>query len=475
MTSLVWMRRDLRLHDHAALATALAEQGDIQPVFVFDTDILARFNRKDDRRLIFLAETLCNIQKTLHARGGNLLVLHGRAEEIIPQLAHALGAQSVFSAEDFEPATRARDAAVKAALSKHHIRFVQVLDHLLVAPQSMLKSDRTPYKVFTPWYKLWRSCVGENEVAEYKVTDLNRYADFARIKQALAPAALKPLPLAHPEQLLQAIGYEYKKDPLWTVDDAQQRLKQFVSKRMADYPKARDELDKSGTSELSPYLRHGLVSVRECTRAALAHGQGEKWISELGWREFYAGILFHFPDVVEHEFQPQYRGLPWSYDQKLIDAFTTGKTGFPVVDAAVRELLNTGYMHNRARMIVASFLTKDLHLDWRIGEEFFAQYLMDYELASNNGGWQWAASTGTDAQPYFRVFNPLLQSKKFDPNGDYIRQHVPELRRLKGKEIHDPHAFPLTAPKDYPLSVVDHAEAKARAIAMFKGLGRDLP
>lgn len=473
MLSLVWMRRDLRLNDHAALATALAGSGNVQPVFVFDTEILARFTNKRDRRLSFIAATLCNLHQTLHARGGGLLVFHGKPQTLLPKLAHTLGAHAVFCAEDFEPATRARDAAVRSALQPHNIRFVQLLDHLIIAPQHLVKKDRTPYKVFTPYYKIWRSQIGPTDLAEYTVTDKGRYADAATLRARARDAGLEPLPLTSPQALLDSIDYQYEKDARWTVDDVEQRLQDFISKRLRHYPTARDELDKRGTSELSPYLRHGLVSVRACMRAALEHGQGEKWISELGWREFYAGILYHFPEVVAQEFEPKYRGtIAWNHDKKLQDAFMRGETGFPVVDAAVRELLTTGYMHNRARMIVASFATKDLLLDWRIGEEFFAQYLMDYELASNNGGWQWAASTGTDAQPYFRVFNPLLQSKKFDPNGDYIREYVPELRGVNSKEIHAPWATPLTGPKGYPRPIVDHAEAKARAIEIFRNAAK---
>lgn len=474
MLSLVWMRRDLRLHDHAVLATALAEKGAVQPVFVFDTDILKGFDNPHDRRLSFIAEALCHIDTELKKRGGRLLVLHGSPVKLVPELANALSATNVFSAEDFEPAARARDAEVKKRLAGT-ARFVQVLDHLIRAPQAMLKGDGTPYKVFTPFYKLWRAGLGPTELAEYTVKDKGRYADFSAIRSAVSKAGLKQLSLEEgPGALLEAIGYHYTKDALWRVDDVQERLQDFIAKRLQHYPKARDELDKHGTSELSPYLRHGLVSVRECTRAAMDVGgsAAEKWISELGWREFYACILFHFPHVVEEEFMPQYRGtIPWSYDKTLQKALVEGRTGYPVVDAAARELVTTGYMHNRARMIFASFATKDLLLDWRIGEEFFAQYLMDYDLASNNGGWQWAASTGTDAAPYFRVFNPVLQSKKFDPNGDYIRRFVPELKQLNDKDIHAPWQSPLTAPKDYPPPIIDHAEAKERVVRLFREAG----
>ncbi len=473
MISLVWMRRDLRLEDHAALATALGVAAPVQPIFVFDTEILARFTNPRDRRLVFLAETLCHIDAKLQARGGRMLVLHGKASEIMPALATALNATGVYCAEDFEPATRARDAGVKAALPAT-TRFVQVLDHLIRAPQAMLKADGTPYKVFTPFYKLWRADLGPTDWAEYEVKDAGRYASAAAVFSAVDKAGLARVTLdAGPASLLSQIGYQYEKDALWRVDDVATRLSDFIDQRLGAYPTARDMLPITGTSQLSPYLRFGLVSIRACVRAAMAAGGGEKWISELGWREFYAAILYHFPEVVTQEFSPQYRNgaIPWNRDEAMASAMFSGNTGYPVVDAAVRELLETGYMHNRARMIVASFASKDLLLDWRLGEEFFAQYLMDYELASNNGGWQWAASTGTDAAPYFRIFNPMLQSKRFDPEGEYIRRYVPALRGVTTADIHAPWESPLTKPADYPLPIVDHATAKDRAVDLFRKAG----
>ena len=472
MQSLVWLRRDLRLTDHAALATALQAADPVQLVFVFDSEILARFSNKNDRRLVFLAETLCHMDATLKARGGQLLVLYGKAREVMPALAVALNVSAVYSAEDFEPATRARDAAVKAALST--TRFVQVLDHLMRAPQEMLKSDGTPYKVFTPFYKLWRADMGPTECAAYEVKDAGRYADVTANFLAVEAAGLTRVNLdSGPARVLEQIGYAYTPDSLWRVDDVPQRLSSFIAEKLTAYPTARDQLPIVGTSQLSPYLRFGLVSIRACVREAMAQGGGEKWIAELGWREFYAAILYHFPHVVNQEFSAQYRdgAIPWNNDESLIKAMFTGHTGYPVVDAAVRELLETGYMHNRARMIVASFASKDLLLDWRHGEEFFAQHLMDYDLASNNGGWQWAASTGTDAAPYFRIFNPILQSKRFDPEGVYIRRYVPELRHVPTADIHAPWESPLTKPTNYPMPIVDHPTAKDRAVAVFKAAG----
>jgi len=470
MTAIAWLRRDLRLHDHAVLATACNGEGPVQPVFIFDTEVLTHFPAKNDRRLSFLAATLCHMDAELKKRGGGMLVLHGAASKVMPKLATALKADHVICAEDFEPAAIARDAAVKQALPNGS-RFVQVLDQLLVHPKNMRKADGTAYKVFTPFYqKTWRPQVGPETVAEFTVNDKGRYADVAHSRTAARDAGLEVLELHHgPAHLLKAVGYEYAEDPIWTVDDVATRLARFIEQRLSGYPTARNLVSKPGTSQLSPYLRFGLVSIRQVTRAAMEDGHGEKWISELGWREFYVSVLAHYPEVVSQEFAKQYRGgvIPWRDNAAQLKAFCEGRTGYPIVDAAVRELLTTGWMHNRARMIVASFFTKHLLMDWRIGEAFFAQYLMDYDLASNNGGWQWSASTGTDAQPYFRVFNPTLQGEKFDPEGDYVRGYVPELRDVPTKHIHTPW-LSLLKPKDYPAPIVDHAEARQRAIAAFK-------
>ena len=255
----------------------------------------------------------------------------------------------------------------------------------------------------------------------------------------------------------------------WEVEDGEKRLKAFIQKQVRSYHEQRDMLAAEGTSALSPYLRFGLVSVRQCARlAAEMDGKGAHiWMNELIWRDFYATILFHYPDSATQEWNEKYRGtIEWSNSDVMFSRWQQGKTGYPVVDAAMRQLLETGWMHNRARMIVASFFTKHLLLDWRRGEEHFAQLLMDYDMASNVGGWQWAASTGTDAQPYFRIFNPITQGERFDPEGEYIRHWVPELRGLPAKEIHSPWKY--NKPSDYPDLIVDHKEARQRALQAFK-------
>lgn len=461
MTTVVWLRRDLRLTDHAALSKAVSYSEKIQPGFVFDTDILAHFKNPDDRRLPFIADALAEIHAGLAKHGGGLLVVHGRACEVIPKLAKALAAKRVIAAEDYEPSAIARDEAVAKTVALERVK-----DQVIFSPMEITR-DGQPYKVYTPYSRLWLATLTPAHAAPYEVTLTGRLSAFSDNRQAAANAGVVVLDASSPEAMLSAIGYRYQKDTLWDAKKAPAMLKNFISKKASAYPTMRDMVAEAGTSQLSPYLRFGLISIRECLRQAEAAGYAGKWISELIWREFYAMILFHFPESVSTEWNPAYRGqIPWRHDAALFDAWREGKTGYPLVDAAMRQLLTEGWMHNRARMVVASFLTKDLLLDWRLGEAHFAQYLMDYEQASNVGGWQWAASTGTDAQPYFRVFNPYLQSEKFDPDGDYIRRYVPELASLKGKEIHNP--SPLLRPKHYPAPIVDHDEMRKRAIAMFK-------
>ncbi len=461
-TTLVWLRRDLRLHDHAALAAGLAEKLPVQPVFIFDSGILAQFPKKDDRRLSFIAATLCAMDAELRTRGGGLLALHAEPETLMPKLAKALAAENVVAAEDYEPGARARDQQVGKALGAV-LRLVK--DQVMFAPGEILREGTAPYKVFTPYGKAWRAALQPGMENAIAIHDKEAYADVAAMRKLARVAGLEPLELGHgPAHLLAQVGYDYAEDALWPADDGRKRLAAFIRHGAKDYAKTRDFMGLHGTSRLSPYIRFGLVSVRECVRGALAAG-ADTWLNELIWREFYAMNLFHFPESAHTEWNPKYREvLEWSHNKEHFKAWQEGRTGYPVVDAAMRQLLTDGWMHNRARMVVASFLTKHLRQDWRLGEAHFGQYLMDYDLASNVGGWQWAASTGTDAQPYFRVFNPVLQSERFDAEGDYIRAYVPELRGVSAKDIHAPWKHGV----GYIRPIVVHEAAREAAIAMFK-------
>ena len=466
--NIVWMRRDLRLHDHAALYHALQAQGSVQPVFIFDTEILAHFPHRNDRRLSFIVSTLCDIDRELQKRGGRLLVLHGKTKEIIPTLAQALGVGNIYAAEDYEPEAIKRDAAVAAQLEgTAKITFVK--DQVIFSPKEILLDSGAAYKVFTPYSNNWRSRITPLSAMPYEYNDKGRYAAFDGVIQRVQACGLKSVDLsAGPEAALEAVGYDYNKDTLWPTQGAVARLQEFISGKSKNYEFSRDVMAVHGTSRLSPYLRFGLVSVRECVHRAMEAG-AIKWLTELIWREFYVVTLFHVPESAHVEWNPKYRGrLDWSHNDDHLAAWQQGKTGYPVVDAAMRQLLAEGWMHNRARMIVASFLTKHLRISWTKGEEHFAQYLMDYDMASNVGGWQWAASTGTDAQPYFRVFNPSLQSEKFDPKGEYIRRYVPELQHAPADTLHAPWKHPLLV--NYYPPIVDHATARDQALAMFKKL-----
>ena len=486
MLSLVWLRRDLRLYDHAALFHALKSPLPVQLVFVFDEEVLSRFPNQDDRRLSFLAQRLCYLETKLKPRGGGLLVVHGKAREVIPRLADAFSASAVHAAEDYEPPAIARDKAVGGALGG---RLQLHKDQLIFDPREVVKDDGSAFKVYTPYSKAWLSKASPASYAPFEIHDDGRYADIQDVRSKARSAGLKVLePADGARHMLSEIGYREVYLPLWSVASVRERLGAFISAKVTHYASKRDIMADEGTSRLSPYLRFGFISVRECARAAyeLAQKQGapkektdanyskngaNKWLSELIWREFYAMILYHYPESMHEEWNPVYRGqIEWTRREDWLSAWKEGMTGFPLVDAAMRELKTTGWMHNRARMVVASFLTKDLQTDWRLGEAHFAQLLMDYEMASNVGGWQWAASTGTDAQPYFRIFNPYLQSKKFDPGGAYIRRYVPELAGLSNADIHEPG---LLKPANYPAPMVDHADARDKTLALFKNVSRE--
>ena len=477
MTSaLVWFRRDLRCHDHAALHYALRTAERVHCAFIFDTDILDALPTRCDRRVDFIHASLQALDGALndlsHAGGGagsGMLVRHGSAVQHIVQLAVSLGVSHVYANRDYEPDAIARDAAVAAQLAAHGIGWADFKDQVVLEQNEVLTQAGTPFSVFTPYRNAWLKQVDAFQLKPYPI---DKYA--ARL--AAKPAGETLVPLA-------ALGFtpsNLAQLPIPTgTQGARQLLADFAT-RISDYRTARDFPARKGVSYLSVHLRFGTVSIREV--AALAHGLGQQdnegaatWLSELVWRDFYQMILWHHPHVVSHAFKPTYDHLSWDDAPQLWAAWCEARTGYPLVDAALRQLLQTGYMHNRLRMVVASFLTKDLGIDWRRGERFFAQHLNDYDLAANNGGWQWAASTGCDAQPWFRIFNPTTQSQKFDPEGRFIRRYVPELARLPDKYLHAPStasaALLLQAGVrlgvDYPAPVVEHAAARQRTLMRF--------
>ncbi len=477
--ALVWLRRDLRADDHAALYHALRAARQVWCVFVFDRDILDPLPRSD-RRVEFIRDSLLGVDAELAALGAahgtegvGLIVHHGRPHELLPRLARELHVQAVYASHDDEPAALARDARVRGLLAEAGVALHTVKDHVVFERSEVLTGAGGPFSVFTPYKNAWlRKC----EPYYLKAWPVAKHA-----------AALAPRPPGQPGvPALEALGFQ--KTNLHTLRlpsgpaGAQELLDDFLA-RIDRYHDTRDFPAVKGPSYLSTHLRFGTVSVRRLAREALQRAQAgsrgaEVWLSELIWRDFYHQVLHHHPRVVQHAFKPAYDRIRWEHGEHadaLFAAWCEGRTGYPLVDAAMLQLAQTGYMHNRLRMVVASFLTKDLGLDWRRGEAWFALHLNDFDLAANNGGWQWAASSGCDAQPYFRIFNPVSQSEKFDPEGRFIRRYLPQLAKLPDALIHAPwQARPVDLAAagvrlglDYPEPVVDHAAAREKTLARY--------
>ncbi len=475
-SALVWFRRDLRCDDHAALYHALSRYQQVYCAFVFDTDILDALPSRQDRRVEFIHASVVALHESLQqlaaqhgAPGGGLIVRHGSAGASIVRLAQELGVQEVMTNRDYEPQARARDRSVAQALEKVGIAFSDYKDQVLLDRDEVLTQQGGPYSVFTPYKRAWLKRLDAFQLKPYNVA---RYASHLAI-----PSKEAPLPS------LEDLGFvrsNLQDLPVLTgTEGAQQLLRDFVP-RMAAYQQARDFPSRKGVSYLSVHLRFGTVSIRQLAALAAAQAsQGcvgaQTWLSELAWRDFYFMILWHHPMVVNQSFKAAYDQVQWDEAPDLWSAWCEARTGYPLVDAAMRQLLHSGYMHNRLRMVVASFLTKDLGIDWRRGERFFAEHLIDYDLAANNGGWQWAASTGCDAQPWFRIFNPITQSERFDPEGKFIRRYLPELAHVPNAHIHFPAAMKPAALQacglrlgvDYPFPVVDHAQARERTLKRF--------
>ena len=474
MTSaLVWFRRDLRSFDHAALYHALRFAQRVHCVFVFDTAILDALPARRDRRVEFIHGSLAELDAALNTlaqqaggAGAGLIVRHGRAQDEVPRLARELGVDKVFANRDYEPEAIVRDSRVAQQLATQGIGYEDFKDQVIFERDEVLTQAGKPFSVFTPYRNAWLKAVDAFQLQSYPV---------ARHAHRLAP---KPVGESLPA--LADIGFEptnLNELHLPLGMSGGRRLFEDFTKRIERYKRARDFPALKGVSYLSTHLRFGTVSIRQLAAYARQHGGegADTWLSELIWRDFYHQILWHHPRVVTQAFRPEYERLQWDEAPALFEAWCEARTGYPLVDAAMRQLNQTGYMHNRLRMVVASFLTKDLGIDWRLGERYFAVHLNDFDLAANNGGWQWAASTGCDAQPWFRIFNPVTQSTRFDPEGRFIRRYVPELARVPDKFIHAPwtmggidqSACRTRIGVDYPAPVVDHAAARERTLARF--------
>ena len=447
-----WLRRDLRLADNPALQRALSFGAGVVPVFILDPHLL---NQPAPLRQAFLFDGLRALDADLRARGSRLILRQGQPEVELARLLAETGATRIIAEEDYSPYARARDAAVAAQLPLEHVLGLTVFH-----PAHVLKADGQPYRVFTPFSRAWKALPFPGSPTP-------------------APAALPPIPpdltslpipTASPSAIFPAGEAE-----------ARRRLVDFATGPLSDYADARNRLDLDGTSALSPYLRLGMLSARQAAHTAFSARQSaapgaEVWLNELIWREFYHAILYHYPHVLKTALNPELRCIPWRNAPADLQAWQAGLTGYPVVDAAMRQLAALGWMHNRGRMIVASFLVKDLLINWQLGERWFMQSLVDGDPAANNGGWQWTAGVGADAAPYFRIFNPVLQSEKFDPAGRFIRRWVPELMAVPDKYIHAPWLMPpsvqsacgMRIDHDYPAPIVDHASIRERTLAAYR-------
>ena len=465
--SLVWFRRDLRDYDHAALYHALKDSKQVFCLFIFDTDILNQLQDKADRRVEFIWESLRELKAAFQKNGGDLIVEYGVAKEIVIKQAQQLDIEAVFSNRDYEPTAVDRDADVAKKLAKLNIEFHQFKDQVLFEKDEVLTQQGKPYGVFTPYKNAHLKKLDDYFLQAYPV---DQYIQHLAKHQTDAMPNLSDMDFK-PTNLSQM--------KLPTGMSGALQLFEDFKERISHYQDARNFPAVKGPSYLSVHLRFGTISIRHLARTAKHTGGSgaETWLNELIWRDFYFQILHHHPKVAEGQaYKAEFNALPFPNNQTIFQAWCDGETGYPLVDAAMRQLNQTGYMHNRLRMVVASFLVKDLLIDWRWGERYFAEKLIDFDFSANNGGWQWAASTGCDAQPWFRIFNPITQSEKFDGAGKFIRKYVPELAACDDKEIHAPWLIPLLRQemlnikigKTYPCPVVDHATQRNLALSLYK-------
>jgi deoxyribodipyrimidine photo-lyase len=422
-----WFRRDLRLDDNAGLYHALKSGLPVLPIFIFDKDILGQLQDKDDARVTFIYQTIVELDKQLHKYGSSLLVLHDKPTEAWDKLLKGYQITGVCINHDYEPSAKVRDQTICRLLNNHNVPFNTYKDQVIFEKDEVIKDDGKPYTVYTPYQQKWYQALTPFYLSAYP--NKKYFKNF-----------LKTSPFDIP--LLEKIGFEQSGREFPPVN---------YKESIADYAAKRDFPAVEGTTHIGLHLRFGTVSIRELARTANSFSE-KTWLNELIWREFYMMVLHHFPKTVNHAFKPKYDRIKWVNNEDQFTAWCNGQTGFPLVDAGMRELNATGYMHNRVRMVVASFLSKDLLIDWRWGERYFARKLLDYELASNVGGWQWDAGSGTDAAPYFRIFNPDSQLKKFDPQLTYIKKWVPEYADFS----------------KYPKPIIDHTYARERCIKVFK-------
>ncbi|CEJ68736.1 Deoxyribodipyrimidine photo-lyase [Chryseobacterium oranimense G311] len=418
--NIFWFRRDLRLEDNVGLYHAIQSGLKVIPVFIFDTDILNRLQDKKDRRVDYIHQALQRIHKELKKYNSGLYVYHGTPMQVFKKIIQDFNVDKVFCNRDYEPQAIQRDREIADFLLKHHIQLKDFKDQVIFEKDDILKNDLSPYTVFTPYSKKWKENLKNIETL---TTDLTHFANYR------GPSEIIPL---------KEIGFE-KTDLEFTEPELNRDI-------IDSYGKYRDFPAMDHTTHLGTALRFGTISIRKCVQYAVKHN--EVWLNELIWREFFMQILYHFPDVVHQCFKKKYENIAWRNNEKEFKAWCEGKTGYPIVDAGMRQLNETGFMHNRVRMVTASFLTKHLLIDWRWGEAYFAEKLLDYDLAANNGNWQWAAGCGCDAAPYFRIFNPYEQTKKFDKDSQYISKWLPE------DYVEEP--------------VVEHTKARDRALKAYK-------
>ncbi len=424
--NIFWFRRDLRLHDNAGFYQALKSGKPVLPLFIFDTVILDKLDDKDDARVTFIHQSLANMNEELKRSGSSMLIKNTSPKEAFAEILNEYEVDTVFTNQDYEPYAKERDTAIAQILADKGSKFCTYKDQVIFDRNEVMKPDGSPYTVFTPYSRKWKE----------KLNDF--YLKFYPVEKYLQNLYQIVLPFP----ALKAIGFEPS-----LIRIPKNEYKSII----ADYAKTRDFPGLEGTSRISVHLRFGTVSIRELATEA-NQSEEKTWLNELIWRDFYAMLLWHFPQTADHAYKPDFDKIQWRNNEQEFEAWCKGETGYPIVDAGMRQMQELGWMHNRVRMVTASFLCKHLLIDWRWGEHYFARKLLDYDMSSNVGGWQWAAGTGADAAPFFRIFSPAAQTKRFDPKFEYIKKWVPE----------------YLDPIKYPAPIVDHKEARERCLAAFK-------